>query len=187
MDLLESGSPQRRVRRVPAALLVTALLVVGAGDVTARSQEQDRLLAAVVAGQASARYAERRVAATAEYAGPALTASTVPDAVRDDLRALVRAEAVARVPALERARDRAAAVPVAPWHRDLRAARASYVASLSALTEHLRGVEDDLTRLYARPPELARASAAAAAALGQALPPSSDAALARAFGQSRPS
>ena len=163
-------------------MLVGALLVLGAGEGTARSQEREQLLSAVVDGQASARYAERRVAATAEYAGPALTSTAVPDAVREDLRALVRAEAAARVPALERASARAAGVPVAPWHGELREAREAYVAALDALVEHLRGVEQDLGRLYRRPESLTGATAQAERALAQALPADRDE-LTRAFGR----
>lgn len=169
MEVLERAERVALPRAVPALLLAVLLLLV-AGDAAARQAESDRLLAAVTAGQEAARYAERRVAATAEYAGPALTRAAVDEAVRADLRALVRSEARAQVPALRAAERAVRDVPALPWHGDVRAGRDAYAESLAALGDHLDAVEEDLRGLYTRPDVLRATSSRAREALRGSLP-----------------
>ena len=152
-----SGGGGHPVGRLPAParlLLVAVLVLLGVGDLQARRLEVDGLLERVRQGQATVAFADRRLAATVQYASPQLTSPTVPIAVRTDLQALVRREAAGQVPALQRRRDEAAAAPIAPWHRAAHRAREAYVLHLDARLARLEAATTDLSTLYVRQPGL---------------------------------
>ena len=152
-----TGGRGHQVSRVPTrtrVLVVAVLALLAVGDVQARRLEVDGLLERARQGQATVAFADRRVAATVQYASPQLTSPTAPVAVRADLQALVRREAAGQVPALQRRRDQAAGTPVAPWHRATLRARAAYVRHLDARLARLEAATTDLSTLYVRRPGL---------------------------------
>lgn len=156
-DVVTGGRAQP-VRTVPVRtrlLVVAVLALLAVGDAQARRLEVDALLERARQGQATVVFADRRLAATVQYASPQLTSPTAPAAVRADLSALVRREAAGQVPALQRRRDAAAGTPVAPWHRATLRARAAYVRHLEARLARLQAASADLSSLYVRRPGLA--------------------------------
>ena len=99
-DVLSGGGSHLQERRpagrTAARLLAVALLVLlGVADAQARRLEVDALVERAREGQATVAFADRRLAATVQYASPQLTSPTAPLAVRADLQALVRREAAA--------------------------------------------------------------------------------------------
>ena len=160
-DVLSGGSggghPHRRrpAGRPAARLLAVALLVLlGVADAQARRLEVDALVERARQGQATVAFADRRLAATVQYASPQLTSPTAPLAVRADLQALVRREAAGQVVRLQGRRDEVARTPVAPWHRSVRRARAAYLWHLDARVARLAAASTDLSTLYERRPGL---------------------------------
>ena len=153
-DVLAAGASRRTVSTPVRALLVTLLVLLGVADAQARRLEVDALLDRARAGQSTVAFADRRLAATVEYASPQLASPTAPAAVRADLQALVRREAAGQLPALLRRRDQAERSPVLPWHRTTRQARAAYVRHLDARVARLTAVSTDLAALYVRRPGL---------------------------------
>lgn len=156
-------------RGLAAALAVVALLLV-VGDRVARDREVDALLRGVQTGQEAAVYADRRLAGTVQYASGSLTSSSVPAAVRADLRRLVQREASGQLPPLQAARDDVARVRPLPWHGAVRTARASALAHLDARLEHLRAVARDLRTLYAPRPAVTMSAERARTALAAVVP-----------------
>ena len=145
------------VRTVPTRtrlLVVAVLALLAVGDASARRLEVDALLERAGQGQATVAFADRRLAATVQYASPQLASPTAPAAVRADLQALVRREAAGQVPGLQRRRDEAAGTPVAPWHRATLRARAAYVRHLEARLARLEAASTELSTLYVRWPGL---------------------------------
>jgi hypothetical protein len=161
-DVLGNDAPPARWRggrraralggRVLVPLVVLALVGVGADDAR-RSSELGGLLDRVQQGNAAADYADRRLSATIEYAGPLLRAADAAPAVRADLRRMVQREAAGQVPALQRARDRTAALRVLPWHRSERRAQAASVRLLDERLKRLEEASRSIARLYQRLPE----------------------------------
>jgi hypothetical protein len=150
-------------------LVVLALVGVAADDAR-RSSELGGVLDRVQQGNAAADYADRRLAATIEYAGPLLRAPDAPPDVRADLRRMVEREAAGQVPALQRARDRAAALRVLPWHAAEQRAQAASVRLLDARLQRLEEASRSIARLYQRLPEPDASEVAARRALEQVAP-----------------
>jgi hypothetical protein len=140
-------------------LAIVALVVVAvlfAGNNAAEGRELDRLLSRVDASQGTIAYADRRVAATVDYAQPLLFGADVPAGVRAGLQQLVADSAAGQVGALEQERTKAAELRVLAWHRGLRRAKTALVVYLDARVRYLRGVAANTHTLYVEHPELDR-------------------------------
>lgn len=138
-----------RSRRRVLGVAVAALLAVAAAgaDRALAHRELDGLLDRVRTGTESVTYADRRIAATVTYAGPALRSAAVAPRVRDSLAGIVAQTAAGTLPDLRDQRARAAATRVLPWHSRARRARAAWVAYLDAQLAYLAGVARDVDEI----------------------------------------
>ena len=162
-----SGGRDRSHRRVGRRTLVAASLVVVAlagADRWQLARERAALVSCVEQGQGEVVYADRRIAATTQYASPALTGTQTPPGVRRSLRQIVQrvaGDAVAPTVAAAAACRRPL---VLPWHGVQRSARDRYATYLSGEADRLRSGSRDLDALSAPPAslELSQRSALAA-------------------------
>ena len=160
---------------------VALLLLAGyVADGQLRHRELTRLLGRIEAAQATATYADNRVAATAQYASPLLTSADVTPNVRRGLEQLVEQAAAGQVPAVQRS-VASIELPVLPWHHDVRTARDRYQSYAAHRLGVLRAGATDIRALGTPHPELARELAAVRSALtaAGASPRQVDAALGR--------
>ena len=154
-DQLTSGS-EVAPRRWPGWLLAgLALVLLGGYTVDGRLQDRelDLLLRRIDTAQSTATYAENRVAATATYASPQLTAPGVPLRVRRSLEQLVEDEAAGQLAAVQRAGE-AVGTSVLPWHGTVRKARDRYQRYAAHRLAVLRDASRDAGALRRPHPEL---------------------------------
>ena len=133
------------------ALLLLAGYVV---DGQLRDRELRRLLGRIEAAQATATYADNRVAAMAQYASPLLTSAEVTPTVRRGLEQLVEQAAAGQLPDVQRS-VAATETSVLPWHHALRAARDRYRSYARHRLDVLRAGSMRIDALRTPHPELA--------------------------------
>jgi hypothetical protein len=141
------GTQERR--RVPVAIVVlVAMIGVAAvaflwwSDSVRRSANSE-LMATFEASSQRADAGERAVQGTLAYASPLIWSTSVPESVRDGLRALVEASAADVSTDLLRLRDRAARVTILPWQQPQREAREQLLALLDAQQQRFAGIARD--------------------------------------------
>ncbi len=169
-DLLRSGSDggRRPPRRVLLAAGLVLALAVG-GDRWQLSREQGALVRCVEGAESAAVYADRQIAATAQYAAPGLS-GTAPAGVRASLQQVLQQTAAKGIVPAQAARRRCSAVRILPWHAGQRRGRDTYVSFLRARTGQLRRVSQNFDALSTPSFDLGRSQAAALTALRTAVP-----------------
>jgi len=143
------GTPERGRRRAPFVVLsIVVLMAMVAGGFlwwsdSARQQVNGELAAAFGESTARAASGERQVQGTLAYASPMIWSASVPEDVRDDLRALVEASAAEVAADLGDLRDRVAATTVLPWHEPQAKARAELLALIDAQRDRFDRIAND--------------------------------------------
>jgi hypothetical protein len=177
VDVLDyqPGIGTRRRRRQLGWASATALLlalVATFADQQSRRQEFDHILNRCQVGQSDYVYAERRVAATIEYASPLLQQGPDAAGVQQGLVRLVREAASEGATTMAPDVAAIADLSVLPWHDLQRAARLACQDYLSATSDRLGRVAADLSELDLRPTYAIGTRRAARAALLAAAPDS---------------
>ena len=143
------GTDDRARRRAPLAVagVIGLLAMVAAGFLfwsdSVRTSANEELATAFSESVAAAAAGERRVQATLAYASPMIWSTSVPEKVRDDLRALVEASAAEVSGNLGVLRDRVSGTSVLPWQERQAAARVAVLALIDAQRARFDGIAGD--------------------------------------------
>ena len=108
-----------------------------------RSSANEQLTIAFRDAVEGAAAGERQVQGTLAYASPMIWSASVPEGVREDLRALVEATAADVSADLGIVRERVAGTSVLPWHEPQAAARAELLALIDAQRARFDGIAND--------------------------------------------
>jgi hypothetical protein len=136
------GAPERSAgpSRVVVGVLLAALLLAVGGDRWQAARERAALLDAVVGGEQVVQGSAASLRGLRTYVGPLVSNLDARPAARQWAFDAIRADAARWRPRVRDERAGVLAVPVAPWHRDARAARAAYAGRLAAWDDLLGGV-----------------------------------------------
>ena len=143
------GTPGREPRRAPRAVLaLVVLLAVSAGgflwwaDSVQRSATE-QLAAAFEASAARAASGERQVQGTLAYASPMIWSASVPETVREGLRALVEESAAEVAADLAAISAEASDTLVLPWQEPQLEARRAVLALIEDQRVRFSGIAED--------------------------------------------
>ena len=130
----------RRTRMLVGLLLAVLVLGLG-GDRWQAARERSALLDAVAQGEQVAHRSGASLRGLATYVGPLTANLEAPQAAREWAFDTLSVEAGRWRPRVQDRRAQVLAVPVAPWHFELRTAREAYAARLGAWSEVLAARE----------------------------------------------
>ena len=135
------GAPERSGRgRVVLGLVLVALLVVVGADRWQAARERSALLEAVVAGERAVQGSAASLRGLRAYVGPLVGNPDARPEAREWAFDSRLADAARWRPRVRQERADVLDLPVAPWHREARAAREAYADRLAAWDELLDGV-----------------------------------------------
>jgi len=169
------GTDDRAPRRAPfvVAAVIGLIAAAAAGFLwwsdSVRAAANEELAAAFSESVAGAAAGERQVQGTLAYTSPMIWSASVPESVRDDLRALVEASAAEVSGDLGALRERVAGTTVLPWQEPQAAARAELLALVDAQQARFDGIArdaSDIDRVLADGPLPVGAVSAALRAAG---------------------
>ena len=127
--------------------MIGVLALVAAGFLwwsdSVRTSANEQLSVAFRESVDGAAAGERQVQGTLAYASPMIWSTSVPEDVRDGLRALVEATAAEVSGSLGALRERVAATTVLPWHENQAAAQGRLLALIDAQRARFDGIAND--------------------------------------------
>jgi type II secretory pathway pseudopilin PulG len=147
LEYLGTPAPDRRRTPYVVAAVIGVLVLAGAGFLwwsdSVRTSANEALASAFRESIDGAAAGERQVQGTLAYASPMIWSASVPEDVRDGLRALVEASAAEASGRLGVLRERVAATTVLPWQGPQAAARAELLALIDAQRARFDGIAND--------------------------------------------
>lgn len=147
LEYLRTSAPDRRRAPFFVAALIGLVALVAAGFLrwsdSVRVDANEELAAAFSASVDGAASGERQVQGMLAYTSPMIWSASVPEDVRDGLRALVEASAAEVSVDLGALRERVAGTTVLPWHEPQAAARAELLSLIDAQQARFDGIARD--------------------------------------------
>ena len=138
-ELVGAPAPSPR-SRAAVGLALAVLLIAVAGDRYQQAREREALLDAVAAGEQVVHRSAASLRGMRTYVGPLVADVDARPEAREWAFDTLRADAARWRPRVRDQRAEVLALPVAPWHSDVLAARDAYAGRLAAWDALLDGV-----------------------------------------------